>query len=302
MLKKCQVVEGKIVVQDEGPIWVVANPDEAERRMLVDAFKIDEHTLSSALDPDELSRLELEPEHVALIFKRPKNYSHEDDYLFKVVSSGLFLFKDRLVVVMGEDAPLFDGKGPFKASSPADALLRILYRTIYHFLEHLKVISMITDSLEHKISESIENKHLLNLFKLEKSLVYYLNSINSNAIAIDKLKNNAVKIGFTQEQIEFLDDIAIENQQCYKQAEIYSNILASLMDARVSIVNNNVSLLMKTLNIITLSIMVPTFVVSAFSMNVHSPIQEHPHAFWLIMGLALLAVLGFMGLWRYKRW
>ena len=30
--------------------------------MLVDKLKIDEHTLTSALDPDELSRLKIEPE------------------------------------------------------------------------------------------------------------------------------------------------------------------------------------------------------------------------------------------------
>ena len=52
------------------------------------------------------------------------------------------------------------------------------------------------------------------------------------------------------EQIELLDDLMIENKQCYRQAEIYSNILASLMDARASIVSNNINVLMKTLNII----------------------------------------------------
>ena len=117
----------------------------------------------------------------------------------------------------------------------------------------------------------MENKYLINLFSLEKSLVYYLNAINSNGVLIEKIRHNAARIGFTQEKMELLDDIIIENNQCYRQAEIYSNILASLMDARVSIVSNNLNVLMKTLNIITIAIMVPTFVVSRFSMNVKIP-------------------------------
>ena len=101
--------------------------------------------------------------------------------------------------------------------------------------------------------------------------------------------------------METLEDLAIENQQCYKQAEIYSNILSSLMDARVSIVNNNLSVLMKTLNLITIGIMVPTFVVSAFSMNVAIPLQKNPLAFWIIMGLAGAAMVAFMAVWRSQR-
>ncbi|MBI4727183.1 magnesium transporter CorA family protein [candidate division TA06 bacterium] len=262
---------------------------------------MDEHTLNSALDPDEQSRLEFEPEHLALILKRPQNYSAREEFLFKVSSFGLFLFKDRLAVVVSEDIPLFEGKIFNRVSSLSDAALKLIYRSIYHFVEHLKIINIVSDSLESKINSSMENRYLLNLFTLEKSLVYF-NAINSNSMVIEKLKSNSTKIGFTPEEHEFLDDITIENNQCYKQADIYSNILASLMDARVSIVSNNLNVLMKTLNIITIGIMVPTFVVSAFSMNVKIPIQEHPWAFWIILALALVSVAGFMIFWRFKKW
>ena len=133
-----------------------------------------------------------------------------------------------------------------------------------------------SDSLEQKLNTAMENRYLLNLFTLEKSLVYYLNAINANAGVIDKMRNNAARIGFSQEQLELLEDLAIENQQCYKQAEIYSNILSSLVSARVSIVNNNLTVLMKNLTLITIGLMVPTLVVSAFSMNVAIPMQTPP--------------------------
>jgi magnesium transporter len=299
-----RIIDKKLEKTDpgKGTIWAFINPDEKEKRYLIDEIKIDEHTLNSALDPDELSRLEFEPEHLALIFKRPKNYSGEDKFLFKSASSGAFLFKDKLILVLAEDIPLFEGVQFSRVLSPAHLLLKLIYSSIFHFLEHLKIISAISDDLQNKINTAMENRHLYNLFALEKSLVYYLNSINSNGALIEKLRLNAVKIGFTVEEIEFLDDIYIENSQCYKQAEIYSNILASLMDARASIVGNNLNVLMKTLNLITILIMVPTFVVSAFSMNVHIPLEDHPLAFWIILGLASLSVFGFILIWRHRRW
>ncbi|HOS97591.1 MAG TPA: magnesium transporter CorA family protein [Deltaproteobacteria bacterium] len=297
-LVDCRVAEctGKT-----GEIQVFVNPDAEEKRYLIQDLGVDEHTLNSSLDPDELSRLEFEPNHVALIFKMPKSYSGEDQLLFRVCSTGAFLFKDTLVLVVSEDVPLFEGKQFTRVPSLRSLFLRVINRSAYHFMEHLKVINLLTDELEDRVNTSMENKYLINLFTLGKSLVYYLNAINSNAIGIAKLRNNAAKIGFDTDDAEFLEDIMVDNNQCYRQAEIYSNILASLMDARVSIVNNNLNILMKTLNMIVLCIMVPTFVVSAFSMNVSIPIQHHPFAFWIIMGMSLASALVVFGFWKIKR-
>jgi magnesium transporter len=304
-MKTCyDIVLNRIVPSEheKSHILVFTNPDENEKKYIIEKLKIDEHTLVSALDPDELSRIEFEPNHVAIIFKRPRNYSGKDKLLFKVSSCGAFLFKKRLVLVQIEDLPLFDGKQFANVQTLNEVVLKLLYRSIFHFLEHLKVITMITDELEHKINKAMENKYLLNLFTLEKSLVYYLNSINSNGGLIEKLKNNSAKLGFTTGEIELLDDLIIENNQCYRQSEIHSNILASLMDARASIVGNNLNVLMKTLNLITISIMVPTLVVSIFSMNVPIPGQEHQHSFWLIMVLAIASVGLMMLIWKRKKW
>ena len=286
--------------EDHCPIVVYASPNEGEKKYLIDELKIDEHTFSSALDPDELARLEFEPEHVALIYKRPKNYSGAEQFLFRVSSAGAFLFKDRLKIVISEDTNLFEGAQFNRIDSLVGILLKLIARSVIHFREHLRGIAMVSDELQQEISRSMENKHLLNMFTLQKSLVYYVNSINSNGALLEKLKLNAGKLGFTTEELEFLDDLIIENNQCYRQAEIYSNILASLMDARASIVGNNLNVLMKRLNVITIAIMVPTFVVSAFSMNVMIPLQHHAYAFWIIMGMALCSVVGFLFYWSHR--
>jgi magnesium transporter len=304
VLKRYEIAANRIVESQDpnAPILVYVNPGEAERRELIDGLKVDEHTLASALDPDELSRLEFEPDHLAVIFKRPKNYSAEDKLVFRVASTGVFLFKDRLVIAVSEDVSLFDTRSFFRDLTLPAVVLRMIYRSIFHFLEHLRVINTLSDELESKINASMDNRYIINLFALEKSLVYYLNSINSNGVIVEKLKNSSTRIGFNQEEVEFLDDLLIENSQCYRQAEIYSNILASLMDARASIVSNNINVLMKTLNIITIGIMAPTLVVSIFSMNVRLPLQDFVFAFWFVVGLAVLSGFAVWTLWKSRHW
>jgi magnesium transporter len=306
MLRRMYISDnGKLQEDDKAEplIYIYTEPTEAEKKELIEQYKIDEHTLNSSLDPDELSRLEFEPEHVAMIFKRPKHYAAEDNFLFKVASTGVFMFKDKLIIVTADEAPLFEGRPFLKVQSIQDIVLKMINRSIFHFLEHLKAINMLAGSIEQLINTSMENKYLLNLFTLEKSLVYYLNTTNSNGVLIERLKNSASKIGFSSENIEILDDLAIENSQCREQANIYSQVLASLMDARATIVANNLNIRIKMLTILTIVIMLPTLVVSIFSMNVELPlVHNDPLSFWIISGLAALSVSALVFFWWRKRW
>jgi magnesium transporter len=304
MLQQLQLANGKILRNEASSpnVFVFVNPDENERKYLSGTLNLDEHTLVSALDPDEQARVEFEPDHVALIFKRPMNYSAAELFVFRVASTGLFLFADKLVVVLSEEVPMFEGKSYAKVASLQDLVLKVISTSIGHFVGHLKVINTVSESLEDQINTSMHNRYLLNLFSLEKSLVYYLNAISSNARLIERLKNSAAKIGFTSENAELIDDLLIENSQCYEQAMIYSNILASMMDARVSIVSNNLNWLIKTLTIITIGIMLPTLVVSIFSMNVPLPYENRPWMFWAILAIAGLSVASLRIVWLWKKW
>ena len=306
MLKSFKLVEGKLVeCGTEGScVSVYINPDEKEKAYLVNQALIDEHTFNSSLDPDEVGRIEFESNHLAAIIKKPKRYSSQDNFLFKVSSIGLFLFVDQLIVVTAENGSSFDKRIFSKMQSAKDAFLRIILDCIVHFEEHLKVIRRVSDELESEINQAFSNKDLLNMFKLEKSLVYYLEAINSNNKVIEKLKINSVKLGFSQEVNEFLEDLFIEGAQCYQQSNSYSQVLSSMMDAWASIINNNLNIRIKTLTTLSLCIMTPTFVVSLFSMNVPLPIPQEGTlvSFWVVCAMALLSVISIWLIWRYRKW
>ena len=304
MLKKYVISNKKLLETDaaQAQVYVYTNPTVEEQRFLVDSYQIDEHTLASALDPDELPRLEFEPEHIVTIYKRPKNYSGKDQLEFKVASVGMFLFEDKLIVVLAEDIPLFVGKRFLAVSTIKEIFLKLVYNSISHYVEHLRIIHMISEEIEDKMTEAMDNTYLFNLFSLEKSLVYYAEAITSNGFVFEKMRNLSVRIGFEEKDEEMLDDIIVENMQCKTQADIYSNILAQLLGARASIVSNNLNLLIKKLNVITIWMMVPTLVVSAYGMNVALPMSQHPHAFWMLMGICLILIWLVMIFWRHKNW
>ena len=306
MLKKFEMNNGMIVPsqKEQSEIMVFVSPDAAETTYLTTKFNLDEHTLHSSLDPDEISRLEFESDHFALIFKRPKNYSSKDQFLFKVSSLGIFMFKEYMIILIAEDVPLFEGKQTYKVFTLLDVLLKMLFGSITHYLQHLKVITLISNEIEQKVNSSMENKYLIDMFTIEKSLVYYLNAVNSNAMALEKLKLHAAKIGFTTENAEYLDDILIENNQCLKQTEIHSNILGSLMDARVSIVSNNLNVMMKNLNALVIAVAVPSFFAGMGGMSEFSMITKaNPQNWWIAYPVFfLIMILAGVGTFFAIKW
>lgn len=308
MKQHYDIVDGKIVAregqtgEDPGRIIAFISPDAGEKKELVESLGVDPHDLGSALDPDELGRIEVDGENLNIIMKLPRNFTSENQLLFTVTSAGLFLSPGRLLVVTTDDADLFEDRVMKTVRSPRDAMLKIFYGAIGHFLGHLKVINMLQEALEKRVNASMGNRYLLDMFTLEKSLVYFVNAIASNETVLEKLRANAQKAGRPVEEIDLLDDIVIENQQCGKQAEIYSNILTGLMDARGSVVNNNLSILMKRLTIVSIVFMPMNVLAGVGGMSEFSAMTTGI-PFWVSYPLFLgfLATTGFLTLWILRK-
>ncbi len=270
MLHSYSVIDGRISRESGGvlPIDVYANPDEQERRHLIDDLLIDEHTLLSSIDPDETPRIEFEETHTAIILKYPKTYSADDNFLFRVKSMGIFMFSDRVVVIVDDNVQFFSPiKAAYAINTPQDVVLRALHQTIRHFESHLRVINMCSDEIETELNKSGDNRSVQNMFTLAKGLVYYVNALNGNSRVIERMRVSSGKIGFTVDNSELLEDLAIENHQFLDQAQVYSQVLSGLMDARMAFINNNLNVMMKNMNAIVIAVSIPTFFTGVFGMS-----------------------------------
>ena len=296
MLKYYKIESGRLSVapnEEAADIVMMGSLSQEQRSILVKEYEITEHTIASAFDSDELSRIEYDDDFTTIVFKKPKNYSAEDNFQFRVESFGIFIFKDWVLLLTDSDIPVMDERKFSKIDSLNTFVLRVLSFAIAHFNEHLKIIN--------------RNKYLLSMFSLNKGLIYYVSALNSNDTLLRKLQLGR-SLNWTEAERELLEDIQIENGQSLQQANIYANILTSMMDARASVINNNVNQLMKNLTIVTISISLPTFFASLFGMNVKLPFGMNgdatvgsPVAFWIIIAICFLSVFVFLAVWMRKK-
>ncbi len=112
MITYYKLTAGEVVTtpDTDAPILLVIDPTAEEKLLLMNSYQIDEHNLASTQDPFELPRLEVEDNHLAVIFKEPKRYSSRDNFVFLINAVGLFLYRDRLIVVASSDFAGFKGR------------------------------------------------------------------------------------------------------------------------------------------------------------------------------------------------
>jgi magnesium transporter len=278
------LIDGRLRESDASlsNVTVYSNPSGPAQLQLLESLNIDEHTLASVLDPDEISRLEYDPddELTFIVWKRPRREETEHPELLELSSLGLFLQPDHLTIIAADELPLL--RAGDRAASLQDVLLRIMAATVNEFLVELKTVKRTSRAVQTELSRSIENRQLLKMFNLSEGLVYHINAIDANGGVLRRLRAIAGRLGFDELDMDLLEDIIIDNTQCSRQGQVFSTVLAGMLDARGNLINNNMNVLLKNLTIVNV-IFLPLGVItgiggmSEFSLM----LDDHAVDWWL---------------------
>lgn len=278
-----KIKEGKLVLceKEEATVRVFNAPDDSERIEIVEMLGIDNHNLDSALDPDEISRVEFDRQRTSIIWKLPYKGTHEGS-TFDVTSMGFFLDDTGLTIISSESTESLS-QTEFRSMNTLNGfLMRYFSYTTRQYLVHLKQIKQTTAQLESEIGSSLANEAFLKMFDLSERLVYYMNAIEANGAVLTKLRDRVERFELSIRQIGFLDDIILENKQSARQAQIYSTVLSGLMDARGNMINNNMTTLLKNLTLITVVFLPLNLIASIGGMSEFTMMIENFGITWEI--------------------
>jgi len=289
-----------------GSVINVVAPTADELNSLRTTFNISEDFLTDIMDIDERSRIEVEDDKIYIIYRVPF-YNPENGIPYATMPLGIIISEEAFIVISqhGNDVLSEVFSRTIRKTSEYTNMVEFLFNIINHstsaFLKYLKQINYQTNQIEKDLEKSTKNKELHKLLLMEKCLVYFNTSLRSNLMLVNKLKNPKY---FPSSNIpeDIVEDITIEINQALQTTNIYSDILAGMMDAFASVISNNLNIVMKQLTIITIILMIPTLVSSFFGMNVPNMFENSHFAFVSILAFSIiLSVVGVL-LIRIKKW
>lgn len=257
------------------PVWIDArNVNRDETAELQKEYDIDQDHILDILDPDELSRMEDGEGYILTIVRVPV-YDPNAETPYFAVPVGIIIKGKTIITLCWTDCEILKDFGNNRVKNVRltdfpSFIVQIMNRANLNFLRYLKEINRRSTSIQNEMRQEIENQEIMLMLGLEKSLVYFTTSLRSNALLLQKMKVTKL-IKFDEEDIDFVEGVAIDNKQAIEMADTYSSIMFGVMDAYNSIISNNLNIVMKKLAIINLVMMVPTFITSFFGMNFKLP-------------------------------
>jgi magnesium transporter len=252
--------------------------------------------LTDSLDIDERSRFEEEDNVKLVVIKTPteNNSFNESDAYYITIPICIILTHNQIVTVNSFDngaikkfLSTFQNRNPDKKNM---MVLKIFEKIIQAYMEFLKEINVRRNVLEQKLYSSNRNEQLLQLMRIQKSLVYFVTALRSNEMLLMKIERTNF-LGLNEDEKEILHDLIVDNSQALEMANIYTNILSSTLDAFASIIANNQNEVLKRLSVITIVLTFPVLVASIYGMNVPIPYAKSPYAFYIPVSLSLLISL-----------
>lgn len=278
--------------------WIyMENPSDFEIETICKSTGITEEFIKAALDEEERARIEVEDGVKLTIIDIPVMTEEKDWYVYSTLPLSVITTDKYFVTVCLKSTTVLNNFmnnkiKSFDINKKSRFLYQILYSNAVKFLHYLKQIDKASSRVQTLLHKSMKNKELIQLLDLEKSLVYFSTSLNSNQVVLDKIvQSNFVK-HFEEDQ-EILNDVVIENRQAIEMCSIYRDILGGTMDAYASVISNNQNIVLKLLAGLTIILAIPQLLASLFGMNVGVPWEGDIIGFWIVISVSAVLMIFF---------
>ena len=303
-------------VDEIGPdVWInMINPTSEEIDLVQSALGIDREALTAALDDEEGSRTEVEPDYTLIVIDAPTREWRNGREEFTTYPLSITVTDSAVVTVSLQEMFALSNIAGSKnlknknisymnIANRSRFVLQMLFRIALNYQADLKYIEVKRMSIEESIRKVTRRDDLFELHELESNLVYFKTSLSVNVSIIERLSKQS-RFASSPSDRDLMDDVYIETAQALEMTNTYSQIIKGTRQLVEADLNNSLSNVMKFLTSITLIISIPTMIASFYGMNVSLPGSDwEPMPYALLITMAVLCVvcirvLRKRGLWR----
>ena len=254
--------------------WIdLSTPTSDEIEKVVARTGVDKDLILKMLDDEERPRVEQSGNATLVVIDTPFLEEGDTAHIYTTYPLGIIITDNNYVITVSPKKTTIlqdfkkDKVKDFRTAKKVRFLIQILLKTSNYYLRALKQVNNDIEKKEQVLKKSTENKDLIDLLEIEKTLVYFITSLKANDLVLEKLSKGTIFPLFENDN-DLLEDAIIENKQAIEMSGIYRDILSSITDTYATIVSNNLNIVMKFLAGATIVLSIPTMIYSFLGMNV----------------------------------
>lgn len=293
-------------------VWVDLNDESIveSRHILTDEFKFHPLSVDDALVETHIPKIDdwVDYLYLSLIAVKPDQVLEDLD---KSLEMDVFLGKNYIVTYHPEVIHAIDLVWANFQQDERRLLLSSNY-ILYHIMDELAndYMNMIdrididVESIEDQVMEKPDNKLLQQIFIIKRSLLNLRRIVAPQREVLNKLSRGDFEV-IGQKERMYYRDVYDHLVRVHDITESLRDLVTGALDTYLSVVNNRLNDIMKTLTIITTIFMPLSFLTGFFGMNFFGPGNQLNHwtgnpAFYIMLAVFVGLPLG-MFLWMRKR-
>ncbi len=302
------------VLQDgTGVLWLdfQDEPPETCEPLLLETFRFHPLAVDDALKHTHIPKVD-EWEGYLYIVLEGLRFDHEMEARMDTVELDVFL--GRNYIVTHHDAPLHAVESiweqclrtdRFFKRGPDHLLYRIAEQMSTDLMPLVDEVDDVIDQLEDQLFDRPEPRTVERIFALKRAVLQLRRVISPQREVLNKLARDDFAVINAADRVYFRD-VYDHLVRLYDINESLRDLVTGALETYLSVINNRMNEIMKTLTVVTTLFMPLTFITGYFGMNFFGPVSpglnawtDRP-AFWLTLAVLLLVPVG-MYFWIRRR-
>jgi magnesium transporter len=249
-----------------------------------------------------------------------------DDYYFIILLFPVFDRQNRFIktrevkIFWGEDFLITVGKSHYAVDQlfeealeqenrgedfeigTTDALLyvileRIMNETVYL----LRKVGLELELINRELFDKSPQRIIERLSVTRKNIILLNTMFKPQLRVFNKFESGVVQ-GFADNMEDYWGNILDYINRLWDNTEDYGELIEGLSTTFDSLQANKTNEIMKTLTLISSIVLPLTFLTGIYGMNILLPLQDHVHAFWIIISIMVLLSVAMIIFFRRKKW
>ena len=302
----------RLIRDKRGLLWVdfISEPPETTLPIL-QSFNFHHLAIDDALQETHAPKIDDWDEYLYIVL----NYMHlvkaTDPWDTEIDELDIFLGRnyvithhDNPVVSIDETWDMCQRDPRYAKDGPDHLLYKIIDATVMNYMPIIEKIDEEIDWIEDQVFDRPSSQTLARLFTLKRVLLAMRRILLPQREVLNKMARDDYQV-IDQKDRVFYRDIYDHLVRLHDVNESLRDLVGGAMDTYLSVINNRMNEVMKTLTIITTLFMPLTFVTGFFGMNFFAANPPYegwtlPTVFYGTLGLMLLTPV-FMFFWMRRR-
>ena len=307
--------EFALALQDPGGVlWVdfEATPAEMDEKVLIEVFGFHPLAVDDALQETHVPKVDDWGKYLYIVLSAVE-VEKDGDSVLNVLELDVFLGQNYMVT--HHDQPIAALQRVWTACQRDDRQLRrgvdhLLYRLIDEVVaQYMPVVEEIDEEIDQIEDEIFDNPGpdiLARIFSVKRDVLQMRRIIGPQREVLNRLARDDYEVIDARARVYFRD-VYDHLVRLHDLTESLRDLIGGALDTYLSVINNRMNDIMKTLTVITTLFMPISFVVGFFGMNYFYPIANTDQwtslpSFVVVMAIIVLLPVGMFTWIRRRGW